>query len=175
LASEAPVLITLHELELHRITISKTYESGSLDYHATEFQQVGPLRADATAELVGSEIRIRGHLGTRLKAHCDRCLTAIEFPIDRDFDLFYRPMSSIAREEEVEVPDQELEIGFFSGEGVELADVLAEQVNLAVPMKLVCRPDCQGLCPVCGVDRNLENCQCTTEQHQSPFDALKEE
>jgi len=173
--SEAPVLITLQELELHRVTVSKTYEAGSLDYRAADFEQVGPLKADATAELVGSEIRIRGHLGTRLRAHCDRCLKPIEFPVDQDFDLFYRPMSSIARQEEIEIPDEESEIGFFSGEGIEFSDVIVEQVNLALPMKLVCRPDCLGLCPVCGIDRNVEECQCRIEEHQSPFDALKRE
>jgi len=169
------VQITLHELELHRVTVSKTYASGSLDYHTAEFQQDGPLRVDALAELVGSEIRIRGHLGTRLKARCDRCLATVEFPVERDFDLFYRPMSSIAREEEIEVPDEESEIAFYSGQGIELADVVAEQVNLAVPMKVVCRPDCLGLCPTCGVDRNAEKCQCSTGHHESPFDSLKEE
>jgi uncharacterized protein len=175
LVNETPVLITLRELELHRITVSKTYAPGSLDYHTGEFQQVGPLRVDAVAELVGSEIRIRGHLGTRLEAHCDRCLGPVRIPVEQDFDLFYRPMSGIAREEEIEIRDEESEIGFYSGDGVELADVLTEQVNLGLPMKLICRPDCLGLCPVCGGDRNVEKCQCSTEHHESPFDSLKRE
>jgi len=166
-------LITPQELELHRIAVSKTYEAGSLDYHFADFEQVGPLKARATAELVNAEIRIQGNLSARLRALCDRCLKPVEFPIDQDFDLLYRPMSAIAREEEVEIPDDESEVGFFSGAGVEFEDVLTEQVNLAVPMKVVCRTECLGLCPVCGADRNVEKCECTTEVHQSPFDALK--
>jgi uncharacterized protein len=89
--------------------------------------------------------------------------------------LFYRPLSSIAREEEIEVPADELDVGFYSGDGIEVADVVTEQVILSVPMKVICRAECQGLCPVCGADRNLETCQCASPQARSPFASLKEE
>lgn len=167
--------ITLQELELHRVVVSKAYAPGALDYQGAAFRQVGPLQVDAVAELVGSEIRIRGHLGTRLKASCDRCLGPVEIPVERDFDLFYRPMKSIAREEEVEIPEDELDVGFFSGDGITLADVVSEQAILALPMKVVCRPECLGLCPTCGADRNRETCQCLVPQEDSPFASLKGE
>jgi len=93
--------------------------------------------------------------------------------VERDFDLFYRPVASIAREEEVEVPPDELEVGFYSGVGIALAEVVAEQVILSLPMKMVCRTDCLGLCPVCGADRNHENCKCPPPEAGSPFAALK--
>jgi uncharacterized protein len=172
---EATVLITLQELELHRIVVSKTYASGALDFHDAEFQQVEPLTVDAVAELVGSEIRIRGHLKTRLESSCDRCLGSAGIPVECDFDLLYRPMKTIAREEEIEIPADELNVGFFFGEGIALADVLAEQVILSVPMKVICRPECRGLCPVCGVDWNREACQCPPPRHDSPFATLLED
>ncbi|HLY62974.1 MAG TPA: DUF177 domain-containing protein [Terriglobia bacterium] len=169
------MIITLHELELHRVEVHKTYASGDLDYHTAEFQQQSPLKVDAVAELLGSEIRIRGHLGTRLKAKCDRCLTAVDFAVEHDFDLFYRPMADIAHEEEVEVPEDESEVGFYSGEGIELDDLVVEQVILALPMKIICRATCQGLCPVCGIDRNKEKCTCAEQTKESPFASLKGE
>jgi uncharacterized protein len=170
---EAAVLISLQELELHRVVVSKAYAPGVLDYHGADFQQVGPVQVDAVAELVGSEIRIQGHLGTRLKASCDRCLNPVELPVERDFDLFYRPMKTIAREEEIEIPEEELEVAFYSGDGIALADVVTEQIILALPMKVVCRPDCLGLCPTCGVDRNREACRCPAPRHSSPFASLR--
>jgi uncharacterized protein len=169
------VLITLAELELHSIVVSKTYDAGTLDFLGAEFRQVAPLKVDAVAEVLGSEIRIRGHLGTRLEAACGRCLGAVSIPVERDFDLFYRPLKSIAREEEVEIPADELEVGFYSGGGIELTDVVTEQVILSVPMKVVCRAECLGLCPVCGANRNLQRCQCPPPTRESPFAALKGE
>jgi uncharacterized protein len=168
------VRITLEELELHPVVVSKTYAPGTLDYHGADFRQVAPLKVDAVAELVGSEIRILGRLGTRLDACCDRCLTSVAIPVEQDFDLFYRPLSTIAREEEVEVPEDELEVGFFSGDGIELADVVTEQVILSVPMKVVCQTDCRGLCPVCGANLNLGKCGCVPTKETSPFSFLKE-
>ena len=169
------MIITLQELELHRVEVHKTYASGDLDYHTADFQQQSSLKVDAIAELLGSEIRIHGHLGTRLKANCDRCLTAVDFAVEHDFDLFYRPMADIAHEEEVEVPEDESEVGFYSGEGIDLGDLVVEQVILALPMKIICRATCQGLCPVCGIDRNKEKCKCAEQTKESPFASLKGE
>lgn len=169
------MLITLQELELHRVVISKAYAPGTLDFQSAEFRQAGPLQVDATAELVSSEIRIRGHLGTRVETSCDRCLGAVEIPVDRDFDLFYRPVKTIAREEEIEVPEDELEIGFYSGDGIQLTDVVREQVILAMPMKVICRPECLGLCPTCGAERNREACNCPAPERNSPFASLRGE
>lgn len=167
-------MITLAELELHRIEVTKTYASGDLNFQGAEFQQSGPLQVEAVAELAGPEIRVRGSLRTRLSACCDRCLASFDFPVERAFELFYRPMESIAGEEEIEVPKDELGVGFFSGEGIELDEMVTEQVILSVPMKKVCRDECRGLCPVCGVDRNREQCQCALPQQQeSPFARLK--
>jgi len=168
------VRITLGQLELHRIVVSKTYGSGALDYHGADFRQTAPLKVEAVAELVGSEVRIRGHLRTRLEACCDRCLVSVAIPVEEEFDLCYRPVSTIAREEEVELPEDELEVGFLSGDGIELADVVTEQVILSVPMKLVCQTDCRGLCPVCGANLNVEKCDCLPTKENSPFAFLKE-
>ncbi len=166
------MFISLEELKLHRIQVKKTYEVGALDYHSDDFRQIGALNVEATAELLGSEIRIWGHLGTRLEAVCDRCLRPVELPAETDFDLAYRPIESIAREEEVEISPDELEVGFYAGEGIDLADVVTEQVNLFMPMKVVCRADCRGLCPVCGTDLNVTSCRCRTVASDSPFASL---
>jgi len=169
---EATVLITPQELELHRIVVTRTYAPDALDYHGAEFRQLDPLQVNAVAELVGGEIRIRGIVETRIEATCDRCLGPVAIPVERAFDLIYRPVSTISREEEIEVPEGELDVGFYVGEGIQLADVITEQVILALPMKAICREDCRGLCPVCGADRNQEACQCPAPRSDSPFAAL---
>lgn len=167
------MFISLRELELHRVTALETYLPGSLDFQETKFRQAGPLTVNAEAELAGKEIRVRGHISEALEAACDRCLEKIQIPVEIDFDLPYRPMEEIAREEELEVGEDELKIGYFSGDGVNLADVVREQVLLSVPMKVVCRPDCRGICPVCGVNRNARECGCSTQHEDSPFAFLK--
>lgn len=167
------MFISLHELELHRVTVSESYSPGALDFQGAKFRQAGPLAVNAEAELAGKEVRVRGHISGALDAACDRCLEKIKIPVELDFDLPYRPMEEIAQEEDVEVGEDELKVGFFSGDGVNLADVVREQVLLSVPMKVICRPDCRGLCPVCGVNRNTRECGCSAQHENSPFAFLK--
>jgi len=81
--------------------------------------------------------------------------------VHRPFDLFYSLCEGRkARRSAAERGRRE--IGFFEGEGLFLADVLREQVLLALPMKVICRSDCRGLCPNCGANLNHEECRCET-------------
>jgi len=154
------MFLDVKELAVRKIRIRKSYAPGSMDYHSGEFKQAGPLEVRASAELVEGQIRITGSLQTKIELVCARCLEPVVEEVSRDFDLFYRPMKTIAKEDEVHLREDDTEIAFFQGEGLFLADVLAEQVLLALPMKVICRGDCRGLCPHCGVNLNSEECRC---------------
>ena len=167
------MFISLKELERDRVEFSTTFDPGALDFRGAELEQPSPLVFVGSAELIEGEIRVRGHLEGSVRHGCDRCLGPVEISVEKELDLFYRPLRTIAREEEVEISENESEVSFFSGEGVELKDLVSEQVILSVPMKAVCRPDCRGLCPTCGANRNLANCGCGGPELESPFAALK--
>ena len=172
------MFLDVKELALHKIRIRKTYAPGTLDFHSGEFRQLQPLDVRATAELVGDQIRISGALHTRLELVCARCLDTVLEELNRDFDLYYRPMATIAREEEVRLKVDDTEIAFFQGDGLFLADVLAEQVLLALPMKVICRSDCRGLCPHCGANLNTDECRCEThaaDPRLAPLTRLKQD
>jgi len=154
------MFIDVKELALHKVQLRKSYAPGTLDFHSGEFRQIEPLEVRATAELLDGQIRLVGDLRTRLEMVCSRCLEPVVEEISRDFDLSYRPMAGISREEELRLKTDDTEIGFFEGDGLFLADVLAEQVLLALPMKVICRSDCRGLCPQCGANLNAEECRC---------------
>ncbi len=154
------MFIEVKELEKNKLRIRKSYLPGSIDYRSEEFQQSAPLEVRGTAELDGQAIHIFGQFSTRVEMPCARCLEPVEEEISRDFDLTYRPVASVAKQAEVEVTEEESEVGFYRGDGMFLADVLAEQVILALPMKVICRVDCRGLCPSCGANLNAEHCRC---------------
>jgi uncharacterized protein len=157
------MFLDVKELAVRKIPIRRTYAPGTLDFHSGEFRQVDPLEVRATAELLDGQVHIFGTLHARLELVCARCLEPVVEEISRDFDLLYRPMNTLAREEQVQLRLDDTEIGFFEGEGLFLADVLAEQVNLAIPIKVICRADCRGLCPHCGTNLNQEECRCDSQ------------
>ncbi len=172
------MFLDVKDLAARKIRIRKSYAPGSVDFHSSEFRQAEPLEVQATAELVDGQIHIFGHLHTQLELMCARCLETVLEEVSKDFDLYYRPMSTIAREEEIRLSLDETEVAFFKGEGLFLANVLAEQVNLAIPMKVICRSDCRGLCPQCGANLNNEECRCEAhpvDPRLAPLARLKQD
>jgi DUF177 domain-containing protein len=157
------MFLDVKELAVQKVHLRQSYLPGAVDYHTTDFRQVDPLEVRGTAELLDGQIHIYGQLHTRLEMVCARCLEPVVEEVSRDFDLFYRPLQSVQREEEMRLKLDDTEMAFFQGEGLFLTDVLAEQVLLAIPMKVICRSDCRGLCPHCGTNLNSDECRCSTQ------------
>jgi uncharacterized protein len=98
--------------------------------------------------------------------------------VSRKFDLFYAPVPKVEKPTIDQLKDDETEIGFYKGEGLFLADVLKEQLLLALPLKVICQSDCRGLCPNCGANLNHEECRCethATDPRMAPLARLKQD
>jgi uncharacterized protein len=170
------MFLSIKEMELRKVRFDETYAPGELDFQDDEIQQAGPLHAQGIAELLANtdgEVRIQGKLDVRMETECDRCLGRAQFPIDTAFDLFYRPMSYIAHEEEVRIDEGEAELAFYEGGGMQLEDILREQVLLLMPIHRICREDCQGICPTCGQNRNETPCDCKPGHAAEHWGALE--
>ena len=162
------MLIRVADLQLHNLEFKRDFEPGAIEF-GSDLRQVGPLHADGRAELIVEhrghketidDIRIVGRLDAAMEVSCARCLDPVQYPVNRGFDLLYRPLGVDRRAEEVSISEADTEIGYYEGEGLLLEDVLREQVLLASPVKLICREDCKGLCPQCGTNLNVETCNC---------------
>jgi len=170
------MFLSVKEMELRKIRFDETFAPGQIDFSGEALEQSSPLHAVGSAELLAhsdGEVRLCGQYTVEMTAQCDRCLGRARFPLDAPFDLFYKPMSLIAREEEVEIDEGEAEIGFYEAGGLELEDVLHEQILLALPMQRVCREDCKGICPVCGKNRNEGACDCRATSVDDRWGALR--
>jgi uncharacterized protein len=172
----------LNELELHPIDFAEEFQPGAIDLGA-DVRQLAPIASQGRAELVEEhhgkhkiikDVRLRGRLATSLELACARCLEPVRQKVDREFELLYRPRGSDAGRDELSVTDAEAEIGYYDGEGLLLEDVLREQVLLAVPLKVICREDCRGLCPHCGKNLNQEQCSCEATTEDPRWAALKD-
>jgi DUF177 domain-containing protein len=179
------MFISIRELQLHQIRFQEEFRPEQIDL-GPEVRQKTPLRTSGRADLLPEhhgrhkhidDIRLVGEFSTRLEFSCARCLEPIARDVERSFDLLYRPQGSDAGHEELSVAQAEADIGYYTGDGLLLEDVLREQVLLAVPLKAVCREECRGLCPHCGRNLNLESCDCAEspgDPHWSALAKLKE-
>lgn len=170
------MFMNVRDMELRPLRISKELAVGEIDFFEPKLRQTSPLKVEGQAELrqVLDEIRLKGHYTVEFEIDCDRCLEPYRFPIAADFDLVYMPVSTDAPAEEAGLNDEETELAFYEGSGLELNDVLREQVLLAVPMQKTCREDCEGLCPACGENWNLRDCACQPVDAVDRWAALRE-
>ena len=165
------MFIDIRELKRDKLVFAEEFPPGRINL-GKEALQAEPLVAEGLAELIEAEIRLQGRLRTTVEVTCARCVEPMRQPVDKEFDLYYRPVQTIAREEEVEIDDAELEVGFYQGQGLLLEDALKEQILLELPMKSLCRPDCRGLCPQCGQNRNVVQCDCPLPAREDRWAAL---
>lgn len=155
-------------------SIDHVFPAGEVSFRNDVSSLAQPVRMQAQAEpLSGGQVRIRGSLDTRVELLCSRCLKEFDAEIRRSFDSIYRPARTDLRpDSDIELHDSDMDVGFFQDFKIDLRQVAVEQVVLEIPMKPICRPDCKGLCPQCGADRNAGKCSCPTEQSDSRWAAL---
>jgi uncharacterized protein len=84
--------------------------------------------------------------------------------LDEDLDLFFMPHGKEAdadeEEQEVELSDRDMVVAYYENDRIDLGEMVREQMLLALPLRRLCREDCRGLCPSCGVNRNTGTCEC---------------
>lgn len=119
-----------------------------------------PLRAEVVLESVPEGIVVRGRVDGRWEAECGRCLS----PTGHDFGVSIHELFEVEAEEGETYP--------LDGDYLDLEPVLRDAVLLDLPRAPLCRDDCAGLCPQCGVDRNREQCACDTRVLDPRWDAL---
>ena len=95
---------------------------------------------------------------------CKRCLTAWSEPMEVPFEQVYRRRPE----------DGDDELPVIDGHTIDLEPAVHDEVSLALPSCPTCRPDCAGLCAVCGTDLNEAPCDGHGEGVESPFAALKQ-
>lgn len=128
-----------------------------------------PLRVDLHARPVGEGVLVRGTLRTLLNVACRRCLATVEWRVDRAVELLFEPLSGA----EADMLEGEVYPLPERGSELDLGGLLREQLLLDVPMYVLCRDECRGLCAQCGADLNQAACDCVPEPVPGPWDALK--
>jgi uncharacterized protein len=168
------------ELEREPIEYEMELAPGTIDF-GEEAEQAGNLTTAGRAEVlhehrgpkdIVADIRLKGSLAGRFQVPCARCIEPVEIPITSEFDLLFRPVGVDGGAPERSITAPETEIGYYQKDSLLLEDVLREQVLLALPVKTLCKPDCKGLCPHCGQNRNLQACDCDEGQNDPRWEAL---
>ena len=148
--------------------------------HVMEGMDPAPLRelrlidADLLLTVESGDIWAEGSFEALGEGVCDRCSEPVTLRFGKAFQTILSPKTrDRAPAGSIELHEDDLDVGYYDGTGVETNDIFWEQVALELPLKVVCSETCRGICPVCGKNRNREECSCTTENVPGPFEILK--
>ncbi|HAI86519.1 MAG TPA: metal-binding protein [Firmicutes bacterium] len=126
-----------------------------IDLGRSRLSFVGPVEFVGQATNTGRRIVVMGSAKARALAFCDRCLE--EFAMD-----LATPISeSYYRADEPPAAPDEDERVYGDDDVIDMSSDIEQAFVLALPIRIVCRDDCRGLCPRCGHDLNRGECSCS--------------
>ena len=130
--------------------ISLSFELEPFEFEGEEIRAIEKVLVEGVAISENDVIVIEASIKTKLKLNCSRCLDTFIYPIDIDIEERFTTNSESEDEEAVVVIDDVLDI----------TELVETSIISTLPIKRVCKDDCKGLCSVCGVNKNVENCSC---------------
>lgn len=166
--------VELRSLEHEDLVLEERDWAQALGIELTPELCQEPLEIYCELTKSGDLISAKGWVRGKMLLECDRCLKAFESGFKSFFEVHYRPQcEEPSLEEEEELPESQLEVVYFAGDMLDIADQIRQTVLLSVPMRALCREDCRGLCGGCGRNLNVESCQCQEPPTDHRWDALK--
>jgi uncharacterized protein len=135
-----------------------------------------PVRVRFHATLTGETVLIEGTAVTGVRIPCSRCLEPFDLDVKADFSATATPqlpsMTDTDAVDGIELAADEMDVIAYSGDSIDIADEIAQQIIMAIPFKPLCSDRCKGLCSRCGADLNKKPCNCSSEGESNPFAAL---
>ena len=170
------MFIEIADLGDEPLHVMNVYREGELPFRNEQAVLEEPVSVDFTLTHVEQDLRLGGVVETSIRFKCARCLKQLSRRLATSFDLLYLPQPKGLGGPDVEVALKydEMDVGFYDGIRLDVDLMVSEQIELAIPMRFVCREDCRGLCPGCGADLNERTCACRHEEPDSRFAVLRE-
>lgn len=123
-----------------------------------------PVEVNLLVNHTGGMFMGRGTLKTALELPCSRCLDHFHYPVQTEFSVMMAEQAQ---------PDSEEDILTVQQGEVDLRPAVEQCIYAEIPINPLCKEDCQGICPECGVNRNQEACRCTEKPIDPRWEALK--
>ena len=165
--------IELENLERGSGSFAHIYRPDELAFDEHDLRLLEPVSVAGRIRRRDGEVELGGKLATKVAVPCGRCLKSVELPIEVEFSERFTPAVAWKDDEQHELQQEDLDLAVYDGDGIELDDLVREEIILAMPGHTLCQEQCQGLCPSCGTDLNVSSCDCATKQIDSRWEKLK--
>ena len=133
-----------------------------------DWQIEGPVDNEGVSLVKGEVVLIRtnrsilmeGMLAAEVEGACSRCVGPASCSVNFRIAEEFFPVVDVLSGSSLPLPDEPGSFTIDSNHMLDLGEAMRQYILSAMPVKLLCRPDCAGLCPVCGCNLNQGSCQC---------------
>jgi uncharacterized protein len=167
------VFIEIEDLDPEPLHIHHVFPIREIKFFHGDAALNAPVAADFVLSHKDRDLHVDGTVKTAIRFKCSRCAKEFSRSFAASFDLSYLPQPKWTNENaEIELKYEDMGVGFYDGVALDVDLMVLEQIELAMPMKFVCREDCKGLCYKCGSDLNEGACLCKNEETDSRLSVL---
>lgn len=128
---------------------------------------IEPVNVELVVENNGNLFIGKGKLYTVIELSCSRCLEKFSYTIAANFGL------TMAEKTYQDYPEEDEDIIFFERDEADITSYIEQVIFTEIPFKPLCDNECQGLCPLCGINRNIDKCECQQEFLDPRWEKLK--
>ena len=168
--------IQLDQIGDQPYTWNQTREIPALEQDGQVLSRLSPVVWRGEIRRVISDFLLRSQLSYTQTSTCSRCLGPAVAPVEETLELLIKieedAVEKESEEAEIELTQDDMGLLSLPSAEFDIEPLLQEQLQLNVPMRPLCRPDCRGLCPQCGADLNQESCECGAEKTDPRWSAL---
>lgn len=141
------------------LDFTKEYDAGSFEFSGSEYFFDKPISVEGRVSNIGSALKIKIALKGEYRTVCDRCGCDI--------------VKSVFSETEENITDRcadfDEEMFNLNGHILDITGAVLTLLFSGLPIINLCREDCRGLCPKCGTDLNVSECNCDTTRYDPRF------
>ena len=140
-------------------TFSGNVELGTFDYIGSTLAFDNPLTVEGEVKNIGGAIEISATITGEYKTDCSRC----------GKDVCGKLTAELFESLDSEFSEIDEECVSVSGNVIDISGSIQAAIFSSIPMQFLCKEDCKGLCPVCGIDLNNNECNCEVEVYDPRF------
>ena len=167
------MIIRLSEIDEVLTTKGSIEASRFMGVENSEFHMMTPVNYTLTVHKFDNIVTLEGPVTFEASFTCGCCLEEFTQAMAVDMNIRLTPRSAQPLAAETELKSDELDLYYYDGDEIDLDPYVYEEVLLNMPLRPVCKEDCQGLCGVCGKNKNLETCDCHETSHSLLGEKLK--
>ncbi len=146
----------------YKVIFDDIIDIGGLEFNGDTYHFTKPITVKGYVQNARDILQLHADISCSINVKCYRCME------NTQEDLSFSMNEVLANKE---LPDEE--IIQFDGTRIDLKEIIINNILINISMKHLCSEDCKGLCPICGVNLNEDDCGCNLETVDPRFEVLK--